>query len=107
LLEVRCRDVVGEDPLQTFDGAVDVVVVVVAPETDAHEAGRGAQVAAAGVLDPAFDLVTVETEEVVDVGLGAEAPAADADAVLVTEDGGDQAGVPPVDGEGDHAEPSR
>ena len=34
-----------------------------------------------------------------DVRLGAEAPAAHADAVLVPEDGGDQPGVPAVDGE--------
>ena len=38
-----------------------------------------------------------------DVGLGAEAAAAHADAVLVAEDGGHEAVVHTVDGEGDDA----
>ena len=40
----------------------------------------------------------------VDVGLGAEAPAADAHTVLVAEHRGDQPVIPAVDREGDHAE---
>ena len=66
--------------------------------------GACAEVAAAGGGDPAPDGVPVEAEQVVDVGLGAEAPAADAHTVLVAEHRGDQPVITAVDGEGDHAE---
>ena len=46
----------------------------------------------------------VEIEEMGDLRMGAEAPAAHADAVLVAEDCGDQAVFEPVDGERDDAE---
>ena len=91
-------------------GTVDIVSVVVATETDPHESGRRPEILAASSVYPAVDVVAAEAEEVVDVRLGAETPTAHADAVFVTEHGGDQPRIPAIHGERDHAElrtPSR
>ena len=78
--------------------------VDVATEADAHHARRVAVSPSADPLGPAADLGVVEPEQVGEVGVGAEAPAAHADAVLVAEDGGDEAVVDAVDGERDDAD---
>jgi hypothetical protein len=97
-------DVTADDLLQRGASTVDVAHVVVATEADPDHPWGPALVAMAHPIDLGHRGGVVEIEEMGDLRMGAEAPAAHADAVLVAEDCGDQAVFEPVDGERDDAE---
>ena len=66
---------------------------VVEPEADAHEAGEVGAVAASDTGGVFGELFIVEFQQLMDIGVGAEATVADADSVFVAENCGEEAMV--------------
>src|SRR6185436_3870594 len=93
------RDVAGRQLKQRGDGDIDVALVVVATQADPHHARYTSLVAEAGAIQPRRLLHAVHTQQMGDVGMRTEASTANADAVLVPEDGGDQTVIDPGDRE--------
>ncbi len=96
-------DVSSDDAAEGADHPVDVGEAVGQSQTDAHHARRAPLVPATSPVDPAGRCGPVDAKQARDVRLGAEAAAADADAVLVPEHRCDEAVVEAFHREGDHA----